>query len=81
MASPRGIFRNLNAVQLQAKIDAALLRIENGDRTSVSGGGKSGSKNYPMSPDEILFEAQYSLDKLNGTSKPSRTYFDVREIA
>lgn len=80
-SSPRRIFRNLTAVQLQTLIDNALDRIANGDRTSVSGGGKSGSKNWAMSPEDILFEANAELAIINGTAKPSRTYFDVHSRA
>lgn len=81
MPSPRGIFVGLTAVQLQAKIDSALDRIENGDRTSLSGGGKSASRNWPMSPEDVLFEARYALNKLNGTLPARRTYYDVNPIA
>lgn len=76
--SPRRIFKGQTAVQLAAIIATALDRIANGDRTSVSGGGKSGSRNWPMPPDEVLFEAQWELSVLNGTQRPSRTYFDVQ---
>lgn len=79
--SPKRIFRGQTAAQLAVIIASALDRIANGDRTSLSGGGKSGSRNWPMSPEDVLFEANAELAILNGTAIPSRTYFDVNPIA
>jgi len=46
--------------------DGALALIKEGKTLmSVSGGGKSGSKQFPISPREVLFEANAALRHLN----------------
>lgn len=60
MASPAGIFRSLTTTQLAALETSALERITNGERTSMSGVGKSGSKQWQMSPEQVLIEVAFA---------------------
>lgn len=56
MPSRTGIFIGLTQVELAALRVSALARISSGDRTSISGGGKSGTKAYSMSAADVLSE-------------------------
>lgn len=58
--SPTGILTDLTAVELDALEVLALARIGGGQRTSLSGGAKSGSKEYPMDPQDLLKEIKYA---------------------
>jgi hypothetical protein len=78
MPSPKGIYIGESAADLLEIIASAKDRIQNGDRTSLSGGQKSGSKNFSMDAETQLFEARYAYRILTGTLPPTRTYFDVR---
>lgn len=77
MPSPQGIFVGLDRAALEALRDAAILRITQGDRVSLSGAAKSSGKNYSMSASEELREVQFALNKLLGTALPTATYFDA----
>lgn len=67
MASPSGIYVGETAASLATIIAAAQARIVNGDRTSLTGAGKGSSRNFSMSAEQMLKEAQYALALLNGT--------------
>lgn len=63
-ASPFGIFTGQTAEQLNALEAGAIARMNGGERTSLSGGQKSGSKAYQMSPQQVLIEVKYARRKL-----------------
>ena len=70
MPSPLGIFINLTAAERLALRTSAIERMTSGERTSLSGGGKSGSKAWQMSPQDTLFELDYAA-MINGET-PAR---------
>lgn len=63
-SSPSGAFIGLTVQELLELRANALLGIENGRRTSISGGAKSGSKQWDIAPDKMLIEVNYALRKL-----------------
>lgn len=63
MPSPSGIFTQLTDAELAAMRASALTAITSGRRTSLSGGAKSGSKEWQMTPQEILAEVKYAEQK------------------
>lgn len=67
--SPTGIFVSLSQTELDALRVDALAQIQSGRRTSLSGGGKSGSKEWSMSAQDILREVVYA-EQQNGTRAP-----------
>ena len=69
------IFRNATTAEITAARAAAIERITNGAFTSLSGGGKSSSKQY-TDPTVILFEADYETSVRAGTVGPTRTTQD-----
>lgn len=78
MASPTGIFVGLSQVELDALRVSALAGITSGRRTSLSGGQKSGSKEWQMMPQQVLLEVIYAERKAR--SRPARvtkTYMDT----
>lgn len=69
MPGPTGIFVGETQATLdEIRVDA-LAQITSGRRTSISGGGKSGSKEYSMSAQDILREVVYA-EQQNGTRSP-----------
>lgn len=67
--SPTGIFVGLTQTELTTLRTDALSQISSGRRTSLSGGGKSGSKEWSMSAQDILREVVYA-EQQNGTRAP-----------
>lgn len=67
--SPTGIFTGLTQTELDTLRTDALSQISSGRRTSLSGGGKSGSKEWSMSAQDILREVVYA-EQQNGTRSP-----------
>lgn len=72
IVSPQGIFISNTQAERDAYRAAALLRLVNGERTSLSGGGKSGSRNWPTSPQDILFELDYADRIASGIPRPQK---------
>ncbi len=72
MPSPTGIFINLTQAQRDALQTAAIDRITSGERTSLSGGGKSGSRQWQMSPQDTLFEINYANMIVNGPARAQK---------
>jgi len=66
--SPLGIYVGLAQSELDEIRAAALERAKNGSRTSLSGGQKSGSKEW-VDPRETLAEVNYA-EQQNGTRAP-----------
>lgn len=60
MASPSGIFVGLSQTELDALRASAISGITSGRRTSLSGGQKSGSKEWQMIPQQVLLEVIYA---------------------
>lgn len=78
MGSPTGIFTDLTAQELSDLRSNALTRIASGDRTSLSGGGKSGTKSYSMSARDVLMEVKYAEQKLGlAPARVTKTYMDT----
>ncbi len=69
MPGPAGIFVSLSQAELDQLRADALSQISSGRRTSISGGGKSGSKEWSMSAEQILKEVIYA-EQQNGTRPP-----------
>lgn len=67
--SPTGIYVGYTSVALDALEVGALARINSGSRTSLSGGAKSGSKEW-VDPNQVLVEVRYARQQ-NG-SLPAR---------
>lgn len=63
--SPTGIFIYFSAAERAALRLSAIERLTSGERTSLSGGGKSGSKAWQMSPQDVLAELLYAA-QING---------------
>lgn len=72
MPSPLGIFINNTQAERDAYRVKALARLANGERTSLSGGGKSGSKAWPMSPQDTIFELDYADRIVNGPPRAQK---------
>lgn len=82
VGSPSGILTNLTALELTELEAGALLRLNGGQRTSMSGGAKSSSKEYPMSPMELLREIKYARQQLGIIpGRVSKTYGDFTGVA
>ncbi len=64
--SPCGIFVGYDQSVLDELKANALLAITSGRRTSLSGGAKSGSKEWKMDPQQMLVEIRYA-EQQNGT--------------
>lgn len=73
--SPLGLFTGLTQSELNELRASALSRITSGERTAMSGGQKSGSKAWQMSPQEVLAEVNYA-EQQSGvrTSRVSKVY-------
>lgn len=66
MAELLRLFFGLPEADVLKLRDGAIALIQEGKTImSVSGGGKSGSKSFPMQPKEVLFEANAALRHLN----------------
>lgn len=77
MPSPSGIFTTLSADELAELKANALAAITGGRRTSISGGAKSGSKEWQMKPQEILAEVKYAEQQLGLIpARVTKTYGD-----
>ncbi len=76
--SPSGIFVGLSQVELDALRTSALAGITSGRRTSLSGGQKSGSKEWKMDPQQMLLEIQYA-ERAAGTipARVTKTYMNT----
>lgn len=72
MPSPQGIFIGKTVEELDAIIAAATDRILYGDRVGISGGQKSSSFNFAISPQDVLFEANYAKALIVGPQRVSR---------
>jgi hypothetical protein len=72
MPSPQRIFKRATTEEITAARTAAMDRLTNGSFTSLSGGGKSSSRQF-SDPSLIIFEADYELSVRSGTVGPSRT--------
>lgn len=65
-------------LEIRASAKAA---ITSGRRTSISGGAKSGSKEYPGDPYRDLMEVNYALARLGVVSaRVTKTYNDFANI-
>lgn len=69
MPAPSGIFTGLTQAELDALRTSALSQISSGRRTSISGGGKSGAKEWSMDAQDVLREVIYA-EQQNGTRSP-----------
>lgn len=78
--SPRGIYVGLSQSQLNELRTSAIARINSGERTAMSGGQKSGSKAWQLSPQdslaEVIFAEQQSGARTGRTSKVYQTMND-----
>lgn len=72
MPSPSGIFVGLTQSELDDLRTSAIARIQSGERTGLSGGGKSGQKNWQMSPQDVLFEINYAEKMLGNTPRAQK---------
>lgn len=77
--SPSGAFIGLTRDELETLKATALDRIANGAFTALSGGGKSSTQDYGLSPQAILLEVQYALNILNRTPRVSAVVYDVNQ--
>jgi len=77
MPSPRGIFVGQSAESLATIRAQAIERLTTGDRVSLAGAGRSSSRTFSMTPEDILREVAFAEGKLNGT-RIRRTYSDSR---
>ena len=80
MPSPTRIFKGLTVEQLNELKTKALARIANGDFTSLSGGAKSSTRKFEMSPQDILDEVQTELGVLYGTPRVTHTTQDFSRL-
>jgi hypothetical protein len=80
MPSPTRIFKGLTVEQLNELKTKALARISSGDFTSLSGGAKSSSRKFEMTPQEILEEVKVELAVLNGTPRVTHTTQDFSRL-
>jgi len=74
--SPSGVFLGLDSDTLAELKATALERIQLGDLTALSGGGKSNSTQYSMTAKEMLIEVNYAIN--GGDGRVSRVVYDVR---
>ncbi len=78
MASPSGIFLGLSQTELDALRASALSGITNGRRTSMSGGQKSGSKEWQMMPQQVLLEVIYAERQAGSrAARVTKTYMNT----
>lgn len=70
--SPQGLFISMTQAERDALRVATLARITSGERTSLSGGGKSGSKAWPMTPQDTLFELNYADQIASGVPRAQK---------
>lgn len=77
--SPLGLYINFTAAERAALRASAIDRMTNGERTSLSGGGKSGSKAWQMTPEEVIFELNYAASILGET--PARAQKVVQVLS
>ena len=66
--------------QLEELKATALTRIANGDFTALSGGGHSSSKQFAMSPQDILDEVQTEIGVLTGNPRVTHTTQDFSRL-
>ena len=77
MPSPSGIFLSLTIDELLALRASAILRVTQGDRTSLSGASKSSGKNFSMSAQDELIEINYAIQRLQNSQPPRSTHFNA----
>ncbi len=78
MGSPSGIFTLLTVDELAAMRASAISQIQSGRRTSLSGGAKSGSKEWPSDPFAILAEVKYAEQQLGIIpARVTKTYMNT----
>lgn len=78
MGSPSGIYVGLSQTQLDALRASALDGSINGRRIALSGGQKSGTKNYPETPHDILLEVIYAERRAGvRAARVTKTYMDT----
>ncbi len=75
--SPQGLFIYLTVAERAALRTSALARMTSGERTSLSGGGKSGSKAWQMSPQEVLAELLYAAQILGEVPRRAQKVVQV----
>lgn len=78
MPAPDGTFVGLTQAELDELRASALSQISSGRRTSLSGGGKSGSKEWSMDASDILREVIYA-EQQSGT-RPARAQKVVQDL-
>lgn len=71
--SPSGLFDNLTAAERATLRASALQRIASGERTSLSGGGKGGSRQWQMTPQDVLFELNSTAQILGEVAPRAQT--------
>lgn len=75
MPSPSGCFVGLSQSELLVMRANAIDTLKFGVRTSISGGAKSGSKEYPGDPYRDLIEVNYALRALGVMPpRPQKVY-------
>lgn len=75
---PRGIFSGLTQSELDALRVIALDQISTGRFTNLSGAMKSSTREYPMSPQDMLEEIKFAEAINTGNPRPTRIYSDLR---
>lgn len=74
--SPSGIFVGSSQAELDALRAAALEAIRTGQWTTVTGGQKTGSKEY-QNPKETLIEVRYAEQQQAGRGRAQKVYQDL----
>lgn len=67
--SPSGIFVGLSTQELAELKASALRAITSGQWTSITGGQKTGSKQYQMRPQDVLEEVKFA-EQSAGIGRP-----------
>lgn len=76
--SPSGIYTQLTDAELAVLRADALAAMTSGRRTSLSGGQKSGTKQWQMTPQDMLLEIQYALRQRGALpARVTKTYMDT----
>lgn len=83
MGSPAYIYKGLSVAELMELRAQALARMSGGDITSLAGAQKSSSREFKMSPQDMLAEVNYALGQagVSGFEVPPQTiYQDFRGL-
>lgn len=76
--SPCGIFTLYSAEELAELLIVATAALSGGRRTSLSGGAKSGTKQWDMTPQQMLVEIKYAMrQKRIIPARVTKTYMDI----